>query len=50
MVARLTYRFQPKAELQESPRNTADYEYILLGAQTQTMRSARGFAACCHSI
>ena len=29
MVARLTYRFQPKADLEDDPRSTADYEYVV---------------------
>jgi putative ATP-dependent endonuclease of the OLD family len=31
MVARLTYRFQPKVELEGEPETLADYEYILFG-------------------
>lgn len=31
MVARLTYRFQPRADLEDAPRSTADYEYIIFG-------------------
>ncbi len=31
MVARLTYRFQPKADLEDEPRSTADYEYVIFG-------------------
>jgi hypothetical protein len=31
MVSRLTYRFQPKAELQDNPASLGDYEYILFG-------------------
>lgn len=31
LVARLTYRFQPKAALTEAPRSLADYEYIIFG-------------------
>jgi putative ATP-dependent endonuclease of the OLD family len=28
---RLTYRFQPKAGLEDEPRSIADYEYIIFG-------------------
>ncbi len=31
MVARLTYRFQPKASLEEPPESLADYEYVVFG-------------------
>jgi putative ATP-dependent endonuclease of OLD family len=31
MVARLTYRFQPKANLGREPESLADYEYIIFG-------------------
>jgi putative ATP-dependent endonuclease of OLD family len=31
LVARLTYRYQPKANLGREPVSTADYEYILFG-------------------
>ena len=31
MVARLTYRFQPKANLGRDPEGLADYEYIIFG-------------------
>lgn len=31
MVARLTYRFQPKADLEGAPRSTADYEHVVFG-------------------
>lgn len=31
MVARLTYRFQPKANLGRDPESLADYEYIIFG-------------------
>lgn len=31
MVARLTYRFQPKAGLEGDPETLADYEYIIFG-------------------
>ncbi|GLS44194.1 ATP-dependent nuclease [Methylobacterium brachythecii] len=33
MVARLTYRFQPKPTLAEPPASLADYEYILFGGE-----------------
>lgn len=31
MVARLTYRFQPKQDLGRAPESLADYEYIIFG-------------------
>jgi putative ATP-dependent endonuclease of OLD family len=31
MVARLTYRFQPKSDLGRKPQNLADYEYVIFG-------------------
>lgn len=31
MVARLTYRFQPKADLDRDPESLADYEYLIFG-------------------
>ena len=31
MVARLTYRFQPKAGLGDDPQGIADYEYVIFG-------------------
>jgi putative ATP-dependent endonuclease of OLD family len=31
MVARLTYRFQPKPDLTEPPASLADYEYVMFG-------------------
>lgn len=31
MVARLTYRFQPKPDLGRAPESLADYEYIIFG-------------------
>lgn len=37
MVARLTYRFQPKANLGRDPRNLADYEYIIFGGEDAEM-------------
>ena len=31
MVARLTYRFRPKAELEGEPESLSDYEYVVFG-------------------
>lgn len=37
MVARLTYRFQPKANLGRDPESLADYEYIVFGGDDPEM-------------
>lgn len=37
MVARLTYRFQPKANLGRDPKSLADYEYIVFGGDDPEM-------------
>lgn len=37
MVARLTYRFQPKANLGRDPESLADYEYIIFGGDDPEM-------------
>ena len=37
MVARLTYRFQPKANLGREPETIADYEYIIFGGDDPEM-------------
>ena len=37
MVARLTYRFQPKANLGRGPESLADYEYIIFGGDDPEM-------------
>ncbi len=37
MVARLTYRFQPKANLGRDPEGLADYEYIIFGGNDPDM-------------
>lgn len=37
MVARLTYRFQPKANLEGDPESLADYEYITFGGDDPEM-------------
>ncbi len=37
MVARLTYRFQPKANLGRDPESLADYEYIIFGGDDPDM-------------
>ena len=37
MVARLTYRFQPKANLGRDPESLADYEFIIFGGDDPEM-------------
>ncbi len=37
MVARLTYRFQPKADLDGDPEGLADYEYVIFGGDDPDM-------------
>lgn len=37
MVARLTYRFQPKAALTEPPQTLSDYEYVIFGGHDPDM-------------
>ncbi len=37
MVARLTYRFQPKANLGRDPESLADYEYVVFGGDDPEM-------------
>jgi len=37
MVARLTYRFQPKANLEAEPQSLADYEYVIFGGNNPDM-------------
>lgn len=37
MVARLTYRFQPKSDLGRDPESLADYEYIVFGGDNPDM-------------
>ena len=37
MIARLTYRFQPKANLDRDPETLADYEYIVFGGDDPEM-------------
>lgn len=37
MVARLTYRFQPKANLGRDPEGLADYEYVIFGGDNPDM-------------
>lgn len=37
MVARLTYRFQPKANLGRDPESLADYEYVIFGGDDPNM-------------
>nr|WP_236724913.1 AAA family ATPase [Achromobacter xylosoxidans] len=43
MVARLTYRFQPKAGLGREPESLKDYEYIIFGGSDPDMRIGGGF-------
>jgi putative ATP-dependent endonuclease of OLD family len=50
MVSRLTYRFQPKADLDGEPQSMADYEYILFGGLDPTMPCAQACGACCRSM
>lgn len=38
MVARLTYRFQPKAGLGRAPESLKDYEYVIFGGDDHDMR------------
>jgi putative ATP-dependent endonuclease of OLD family len=33
MVARITYRFQPRSGLEDAPRSEADYEFIVFGGE-----------------
>lgn len=37
MVARLTYRFQPRTDLGRAPESLADYEYIVFGGEDPDM-------------
>ena len=37
MVARLTYRFQPKAELEGDPQSLTDYECVIFGGDDPDM-------------
>lgn len=37
MVARITYRFQPKADLGRDPESLTDYEYIIFGGDDSEM-------------
>ena len=37
MLARLTYRFQPKANLGRDPESLADYEYVIFGGDDPDM-------------
>jgi putative ATP-dependent endonuclease of OLD family len=43
MVARLTYRFQPKANLGHDPESLADYEYIIFGGDDPEMSIGSSF-------
>lgn len=42
MVARLTYRFQPKADLGRDPESLADYEYVIFGGDDPDMGVGAG--------
>ncbi|WP_429013050.1 ATP-dependent nuclease [Comamonas sp. 4034] len=42
MVARLTYRFQPKTGLGRNPESLKDYEYIVFGGNDPDMRIGGG--------
>lgn len=42
MVARLTYRFQPKADLGAEPEGLADYEYVVFGGDDPDMTISGG--------
>ncbi|AVN42487.1 TPA: AAA family ATPase [Pseudomonas aeruginosa] len=42
MVARLTYRFQPKAGLGRAPESLKDYEYVIFGGNDPEMRIGGG--------
>jgi putative ATP-dependent endonuclease of OLD family len=37
MVARVTYRFQPKANLGRDPESLTDYEYVIFGGEDSNM-------------
>ena len=41
MVARLTYRFQPKAGLDGDPQSLVDYEYVIFGGDDPDMAVSR---------
>ena len=43
MVARLTYRFQPKASLENPPESLADYEYVVFGGDDPERTLGTGF-------
>jgi putative ATP-dependent endonuclease of the OLD family len=42
MIARLTYRFRPKAELDGEPESLSDYEYIIFGGNDPDIGVAPG--------
>ncbi len=42
MVARLNYRFQPKAGLECDPQSLADYEYVIFGGDDSDMAVSGG--------
>lgn len=43
MVARLTYRFQPKTELNRAPESLKDYEYVIFGGADPDMHIGGAF-------
>lgn len=43
MVARLTYRFQPKNELNRAPESLKDYEYVIFGGADPDMHIGGAF-------
>ncbi|EPT7062068.1 ATP-dependent nuclease [Cronobacter turicensis] len=43
MVARLTYRFQPKTELNRAPESLKDYEYVTFGGADPEMHIGGAF-------
>jgi len=43
MVARLTYRFQPKANLGRDPESLTDYEYVIFGGDDPDMAIGSSF-------
>jgi putative ATP-dependent endonuclease of the OLD family len=43
LVARLTYRFQPKPDLTEPPASLADHEYVMLGGDDPDRTIGPGF-------
>src|SRR5687768_4887410 len=50
MVARLTYRFQPKADLDGDPEGLADYEYVIFGGDDPDMTIGAWINAAEHPV